>query len=138
VLGKYSTWNQRAETPPGIITALRPVTGFSSRPSPSISTVTVSRAFSQTGGVRAKPTPCGVPVRMMLPGRSVIVLLRLSIRAGTSKIMSEVELSCMTWPLTIVFSRSAFGLAISSRVVIHGPSGQKPSNDFPRANWPAA
>ncbi len=59
-------------------------TGFSSDPMPEISMHTVSPALSQTGGVRAKPTPAGVPVRMTAPGRKVMVELRDSIRVGTS------------------------------------------------------
>ena len=68
----------------------------------SISMLTVSPGFNHTGGVRAKPTPCGVPVMITVPGRSVLLPLRNSINAGTSKIISLVFQSCMTWPLSTV------------------------------------
>ena len=112
------------------------LTGFSNRPIRPISTMTVSPSFIQTGGFRAMPTPCGVPVRITAPGRRVMVLLRLSIRAGTSKIMSPVVWSCIVWPLRIVLMLSELGSGISSLVTIHGPSGQNPSKLLPRANCP--
>ena len=43
-------------------------TGFVNRPMPSISTSTRSPACKKTGGFRANPTPCGVPVLMTSPG----------------------------------------------------------------------
>ncbi|MBN1418689.1 MAG: alpha-galactosidase [Planctomycetes bacterium] len=48
------------------------ITGFRRTPIPSISTSTVSPAFSHTGGFRANPQPAGVPVRRTVPGRSVM------------------------------------------------------------------
>ena len=45
------------------------ITGFVSEPIFSISIVTVSPGFRKTGGVRAMPTPCGVPVRITVPGK---------------------------------------------------------------------
>ena len=36
------------------------------------------------------PTPEGVPVKMTVPGSSVVLPLRNSMRRGTSKIMSAV------------------------------------------------
>ena len=95
-------------------------TGFSNLPIFSISTTTVSPCFIQTGGLRAKPTPWGVPVRITLPGRRVMVLLRDSIRVGTSKIMSAVVWSCMIWPLRMVLMRRVLGLGISSLVTMCG------------------
>ncbi len=52
------------------------ITGFVSAPIFSMSMVTVSPAFNHTGGLRAKPTPCGVPVIITVPGKSVLLLLR--------------------------------------------------------------
>src|ERR1035441_6939055 len=49
-------------------------TGFTSSPSPSTRTTTSSPGFSQRGGLRANPTPPGVPVEMMSPGSSVKTL----------------------------------------------------------------
>src|SRR5436189_53916 len=60
-------------------------TGYSARtlflriPIFSISTSTVSPCLSQRGGLRAMPTPLGVPVRMMVPGD---ILAGLPCRAG--------------------------------------------------------
>ncbi len=62
----------------------RYATRFSSLPIFSISTAIRSPAFNHTAGVRAKPTPDGVPVQMIAPGRRVIVLLSDSINAGMS------------------------------------------------------
>lgn len=44
------------------------LTGLRSRPTPSISTSQTSPGFMNTGGLRAKPTPAGVPLMMMSPG----------------------------------------------------------------------
>jgi hypothetical protein len=74
-------------------------TGLVSVPIFSISMLTVSPGFNHTGGVRAKPTPCGVPVMITVPGRSVLLPLRNSISAGTSKIMSLVFQSCIDLPV---------------------------------------
>src|SRR5690606_32932169 len=48
------------------------LTRFSMEPILSITTRTTSPSFMNTCGSRAKPTPPGVPVRMMSPGSSVI------------------------------------------------------------------
>jgi hypothetical protein len=50
--------------------------GLRSTPTPSISTSQTSPARMNTGGLRAKPTPDGVPVTMMSPGSSVIAWVR--------------------------------------------------------------
>ena len=50
----------------------------------SISTLTVSPGCKKTGGVRAKPTPCGVPVSITVPAAKVVEPLRNSINVGTS------------------------------------------------------
>ena len=71
-----------------------------------------------------------------IPARSVVLPLKNSMSLGTSKIMSSVEASCMIWPLSVVRIASALGLAISSRVTRHGPSGANVSNVFPRQNCP--
>ena len=97
--------------------------------------VTESPGFSQTGGFLAMPTPLGVPVRMTVPGRSVVLPLKNSIRAGTSKIMSEVFSSCIVTPLRIVRTTRAFGSGISSGVTRHGPMGRNVSKVFPRHHW---
>ena len=65
-------------------------TGFVSAPIFSISIVTLSPGFNQRGGLAAMPTPWGVPVKITVPGNSVVEPLKNSINAGTSKIMSFV------------------------------------------------
>ena len=47
---------------------------------PSISMVTLSPDFIKRGGLRAMPTPCGVPVMMTVPGSSVVSALRKAMR----------------------------------------------------------
>ena len=49
-------------------------TGFTNSPIPSTRTATSSPGFSQRGGLRAKPTPGGVPVAMISPGSNVKTL----------------------------------------------------------------
>ncbi len=48
-----------------------PTTGFRNTPIRSISTSTTSPACKNTGGLRAAPTPGGVPVKITSPGASV-------------------------------------------------------------------
>ena len=60
-------------------------TGFVSEPMFSISIVTESPSLSSTGGLRAMPTPCGVPVKMTVPGANIALPLRNSIKVGTAR-----------------------------------------------------
>src|SRR5580658_9488851 len=64
-------------------------TGLTSSPIPSTCTRTWSPAFNHRGGVRAKPTPAGVPVEMMSPGSSVKTLERYAISFRIRKILQE-------------------------------------------------
>src|SRR5689334_25079529 len=82
------------------------------------------------------PTPCGVPVKITVPGSNVVLPLKNSINVGTSKIMSFVFQSCSTSPLTTVRIFNVLGSGSSSAVTKHGPNGQKVSNDFPRHHCP--
>ena len=103
----------------------------------SISIVTLSPGLSQRGvGFAAMPTPCGVPVRITVPGTSVVLPLRNSMIRGTSKIMSEVVQSCSVTPLMWVAIFRLLGFLISSVVTSTGPSGQKVSKNLPRHHWP--
>jgi hypothetical protein len=65
-------------------------TGFTSSPSPSTRTTTSSPGFSQRGGLRANPTPPGVPVEIMSTGSSVKTLDKNAISLGTPKIRLRV------------------------------------------------
>src|SRR5690606_37874715 len=68
---------------------------FSSSPSPWMVTFTTSPAFMNSGGLRAKPTPDGVPVAMISPGSSVMIRDRCSMIAATPKIMYLVLEDCL-------------------------------------------
>ena len=107
-------------------------TGFVSEPIVSISIVTSSPSRSTMGGLRANPTPCGVPVSRTVPGSRVVLSLRNAMSVGTSKIMSEVVQSCTTSPLSTVRIVRSLGFGMSSFVTSAGPSGQNVSNDLPR------
>jgi len=52
------------------------LTGFSSVPSPVISSLHTSPGPRVICGLRVKPTPAGVPVAMRSPGDSVMMLVR--------------------------------------------------------------
>ena len=81
------------------------------------------------------PTPCGVPVMIRVPGRSVVLALKKLMRVATSKIMSSVDQSWRTSPFTVLRSLSCWGSGISSAVVRHGPKGRNVSNILPRPHW---
>ncbi len=57
--------------PAGVVCVLGQAIGVRSVPIDSISTSTVSPAWSRRGGVRRNPTPSGVPVASTSPGRRV-------------------------------------------------------------------
>ena len=85
--------------------------------------VSTSPGASQRCGVRPRPTPEGVPVKMTSPGSSGTLADRFAISAGTEKISWLVRLSCITSPLTSQPSSRSFGSATSSRVTSQGPIG---------------
>ena len=102
---------------------------------PLISTSTVSPGVSQRGGVRAKPTPLGVPVAMMSPGFSAQKLEQYSMMRRTPKHRSLTGACCSTSPFTRVASRSAAGSGISSVVTSHGPQPPVAGKFLPGVNW---
>ena len=57
---------------------------------PSISTSTTSPGFIHKGGLRAKPTPSGVPVEITSPATSGVQSEQYEIRVGMSKIRSSI------------------------------------------------
>lgn len=99
---------------------------------PSISTSQMSPAFMKTGGLRAAPTPAGVPVMMRSPGSSVIASLMSATNVATSKIRSAVVALCMTRPLSRVsiFKPCAPG-GSSSALTKTGPNGPVLSKFLP-------
>jgi hypothetical protein len=60
-------------------------TGLVSVPIFSISILTLSPGLSQRGGFCAMPTPCGVTVRITVPGKSVVLPQRNSITPAHRK-----------------------------------------------------
>ena len=58
-------------------------TGLRTRPTPGISTSTMSPFFRKTGGFLAAPTPAGEPVRMMVPASNVVPSLSTDIIFAT-------------------------------------------------------
>ena len=108
------------------------MTGLRRTPIPSIETSQTSPSFRKTGGLRAAPTPAGVPVTMTSPGTSVIAALRVTIRSTTSKIMSSVFADCITSPFRRVSSlRPAPPAGSSSGVTKSGPNAPVPSKFLP-------
>src|SRR5579859_23643 len=99
-------------------------TGLRSVPMPSISVSMMSPAFKNSGGLRAKPTPLGVPVAMMSPASSVMPCERMEMMLRTSNSILAVVSSCLVTPLTRKYSFSFCGSGISSAVTIQGPIGQ--------------
>ncbi len=83
-----------------------------------------------SGGLRAKPTPSGVPVIMMSPGSSLHPAEISRSRRGSLKTMNFVFESCFVTPFTRVWMRSAVG-SISSALTIHGPMGRWLSKFLP-------
>src|SRR5829696_1009311 len=88
---------------------------------PSISTSISSPGLRNTGGLRAKPTPGGVPVAITSPGSSVIDSDKNSINAGTPKISWSVFESCIVCPFNTSLIDRLCGSGISSVVTIVWP-----------------
>ena len=94
--------------------------------------VTSSPSRSQRGGVRAIPTPGGVPVAMRSPGSSVIVRLMKATRLATPKTMWAVDESCKTSPFTQQRMSRACGSGISSGRHEPGSAGQERVDGLPQ------
>jgi hypothetical protein len=62
------------------------------------STSKTSPGCMKTGGLRAAPTPPGVPVMITSPGSRLIATLIISTSAETLKMSWSVLASCMTRP----------------------------------------
>ena len=85
-----------------------------------------------------KPTPAGVPVKMMSPGSSGTTADSSAISCGTPKTRSLVRASCTVSPSMLQPRARSSGSSSSSGVTTQGPSGAKPRCDLPRLNWPPA
>lgn len=99
---------------------------------PSMLHATTSPGCSHSGGSKPMPTPAGVPMEMIVPGRSVMPWLSSAITYGTWKIMRSVVLSCRSSPLMRLWIFCGLRTSNSSGVTIHGPIGVKPSRLLPR------
>ena len=109
---------------------IRPqVIGCSRAARPSTSQRTVSPGCRYFGGLKASPTPLGVPVRISAPGSSVQASEMKATSSSGLKIRSLVEPSWRSSPLTWVVRRRSDG---SASVVIHGPQGQLESKPLAR------
>jgi hypothetical protein len=106
---------------------------------PTSSTVTsmTSPGSIHTGGVRAKPTPPGVPVAITSPGARRVNDEKNSIAAGTLTSIWEVRADCITVPLSVeLMARSL--TSTSSVVTTSGPIGMLPAKFLPAVHWVAA
>lgn len=103
---------------------------FDKRPIPPISTTTSSPSLRSACGFMNTPTPPGVPVMMSDPRCNVWPWLQKAMSFRTSKQRSEVLLSCLTCPLTVVLSSCASAAPNSLDATIQGPSGAYLSNDL--------
>src|ERR1700722_18816303 len=97
--------------------------------------VTVSPGLSQRLGLRPRPTPKGVPVDTMSPGKSGVIEEMYSISSGILKTNSRVFECCRISPSMASCTSSACGSEISSAVTIDGPRGQKVGKLFERDHW---
>ena len=82
----------------------------------------VSPGCRYFGGLKASPTPLGVPVRISAPGSSVQASEMKATSSSGLKIRSLVLPSWRSSPLTWVVRRRSDG---SASVVIQGPQGQR-------------
>ncbi len=92
--------NPNAAFPPAGAPAVKPqpfsssTTVFRRIPIELISISNMSPAFIQSGGLRVKPTPAGVPVAITSPGFNTDHELKYEIKNGMSKIKSPVDALC--------------------------------------------
>ncbi len=82
-------------------------------------------------GLMPRPTPGGVPVAMMSPGRSVMYWLTCEMIFATLNTMVRVLPVCMRLPLTSSAMPSVCGSRISSVVTSQGPIGPAVSKPLP-------
>ena len=78
------------------------------------------------------PLPAGLPVRIRSPGSSGVICDAAATSVATSKIMSLVDSSCMTWPLSVRVSCSAEVSPTKAAGTRNGPVGRKPGAFLPR------
>jgi len=107
-------------------------TGLVRTPIPSISTSKISPGCMKTGGLRAAPTPPGVPVMITSPRSRLIATLIISISAGTLKMSWSVRASCITRPFKRPWMRNPRAPGgTASGVTSHGPNDPVASKFLP-------
>ena len=92
-------------------------------PIPSIQLSSTWPGCSARGGLRAMPTPAGVPVKMMSPASSGSTADSSATSRPTPKMRSLVRASCTVSPSTRQPRPRSSGSGTSSMVTIHGPRG---------------
>src|SRR5205814_1881927 len=102
-------------------------------PRPWMRVTITSPSRSQRGGLRAMPTPAGVPGATTSPGSSVMIVDRYDTSSATPKSRSLVVLDCSTSPFTS-HSMARSGPGDSSAVTSQGPSGVDRSHVLPWRN----
>src|SRR6185436_18691846 len=113
------------------VAAVSATTGLVSVPIPAYVHEIRSPAFRYTGGMRAEPTPAGVPVAMTSPVRSVRMFDAYATCSNTSWIIKELDPSCTRVPFRSTVIGTFLTSATNSFGVMKGPSGANVSCDFP-------
>src|SRR5207244_7015368 len=90
-------------------------------PIPEIRLTTTSPGDRYRGGLRAMPTPAGVPVKITSPGSSGQMPDNTDTRSGTGHPIADVRPFCTVPPLICRPSSTSSDLSSSSGVTSHGP-----------------
>src|SRR6185436_661196 len=106
-----------------------------SRPTLLISTSQTSPGFMNSGGLRAAPTPPGVPVTITSPGCSVVKIEMYSISDGMSVIIMSIVVRCFSTPFTLVVIVCLVTSPTSSGVTRYGPKAPVATKFLPGVNW---
>lgn len=89
----------------------------------------LSPGFRNLGGFWPNPTPAGVPVAIISPGRMVLDSDIVLTSFATENMRSSVVASWRFSPLTKVCIRRVLGRSLAGTAI--GPIGQNVSGDFP-------
>ena len=88
-----------------------------------------------TGGLRAAPTPPGVPVTITSPGTSSVKVEQYSMSSAKPCTSRSAVAFCITSPFRRVVISSLSRSPISSGVIIQGPKPPVLAKFFPGVNW---
>lgn len=124
---------RRAIRHPTTLTSTNPLTNV---PTPGkTSTPKTSPSTNHSCGLRANPTPAGVPVNMTVPGINVVPPLRKLTSSPTPKIKSSHPHSCFTIPFLHPLMRNSLASGIRLVDATAGPSGHAQSKDLEWLHW---